>query len=88
MHSLCMEDEDEDEEDYDNTMITLFSRKFERELEESMHRQLEECERLQAEAVAAACTALTRKLRDDFAWEKEKSIGEALARAMVSNKTG
>ena len=63
--------------------MCLMNRKFEREKEEALKRQWEECERLKLLAVEDACVALKEKLRNEFAWEKEQAIGEALAVARV-----
>ena len=61
-------------------------RKFDAEKAEALKEQWEECERLREKAVEEACTALRKQLRDEFAWEKEKAIAEALAHARVNNK--
>ncbi|WAR27409.1 hypothetical protein MAR_013113 [Mya arenaria] len=54
------------------------TRKFEREKEEALNEQWHQCERRKEEAVALACEELTRKLRHEFAIEKEQAIAEAL----------
>ena len=61
-------------------------RKFDVEKAEALKEQWEECERLREKAVEEACTALRKQLRDEFAWEKEKAIAEALAHARVNIK--
>ncbi|RUS72806.1 hypothetical protein EGW08_019430 [Elysia chlorotica] len=48
------------------------------EKEEALRNQWEECERLKEEAVEEACTALRKRLRDEFAVEREKAIADAL----------
>lgn len=53
-----------------------------------MNQQWEECERLKEIAVQEACALLSKKLRDEFAWEREKAVADALAVARVSNKIG
>ena len=48
-----------------------------------MQEQWEHCERLKQKAVEEACEELTRKLRNEFALEREKAVGDALAKARV-----
>ena len=48
-----------------------------------MDEQWKECERLKLEAIEKACAELTRKLRNEFALEREQAVGEALAKARV-----
>ena len=48
-----------------------------------MDEQWMECERLKLEAIEKACAELTRKLRNEFALEREQAVGEALAKARV-----
>ena len=73
------------------TLITFKAlfifRQFEKEMEEALQAQWEECERLKEKAIEEACTALRKQLRNKFAIEKEKAIAEALSRARVSKKT-
>ena len=59
-------------------------KKLELEKEEALQRQWEECERLKEIAVEEACTALHKRLRNEFAIEKEQAIAEALRKARVS----
>ena len=57
-----------------------------REKEEALHKQWHECEKLKEEAVAVACEELSRKLRYEFAVEKEKAVAEALRIAKVLDR--
>ena len=58
----------------------------EKALSDALQEQWEECERLKAIAVEKACAALRTQLRNDFVFEKEKAIADALAVARVSIK--
>ena len=58
-------------------------KQLEEEKQEALRLQWEECERLKEEAVEEACTALRKRLRDEFAVEREKAIAEALRIARV-----
>lgn len=51
---------------------------FMKEKETALEKQWQECEKLKEEAVAVACEALARKLRAEFAIEKEQAVNEAL----------
>ena len=62
-------------------------RHFEKEKEEALRKQWEEAERQKQAAIQEACTALHKQLRDEFAWEKERAIAEALALARVGTHT-
>ncbi|GFS05141.1 translation initiation factor IF-2-like [Elysia marginata] len=53
-------------------------KKLEEEKEEALRLQWEDCERLKKEAVEEACQALRKRLRDEFAVEREKAVAEAL----------
>ena len=57
-----------------------------KEKEAALERQWQECEKLKEEAVAVACEALARKLRAEFAIEKEQAVNEALRIAKVGQK--
>ena len=61
------------------------TKKLNKEKEEALEAQWEECQRLQGEAVEAACTALRKQLRDEFAVEREQAVAEALKIARVSS---
>ena len=61
------------------------TKKLNKEKEEALAAQWEECQRLQGEAVEAACSALRKQLRDEFAVEREQAIAEALKTARVSS---
>ena len=54
------------------------------EKEDALAAQWEECQRLQQEAVEAACSALRRQLRHEFNIEKEQAVAAALKEARVS----
>ena len=54
-----------------------------REREAALNEQWQQCEKLKEEAVAVACEELSRKLRYEFAIEKEQAIAEALRIAKV-----
>ena len=58
-------------------------KKLELEKQEALQMQWEECERLKEIAIEEACIALTKKLRNEFAIEKEQAIAEALRKARV-----
>ncbi|CAH1781842.1 unnamed protein product [Owenia fusiformis] len=49
--------------------------------EMSMRKQWEECQRIKQLAVTEACENLSRKMRNEFAFEKETAIAEALGQA-------
>ncbi|GFO43785.1 translation initiation factor if-2-like [Plakobranchus ocellatus] len=51
---------------------------LEEEKQEALKQQWEECERLKEQAVEEACLALRKRLRDEFAVEKERAIADAL----------
>ena len=61
------------------------TKKLHKEKEEALAAQWEECQRLQGEAVEAACSALRKQLRDEFAVEREQAVAEALKNARVSS---
>ncbi|KAL8612353.1 hypothetical protein ACOMHN_020172 [Nucella lapillus] len=57
------------------------TKKLHKEKEEALVAQWEECQQLQGEAIEAACNALRKQLRNDFAVEKEQAVAEALKNA-------
>ncbi|XP_076435566.1 uncharacterized protein LOC143275383 [Babylonia areolata] len=57
------------------------TKKLHKEKEEALAAQWMECQRLQQEAIEAACNALRKQLRNEFAVEKEQAIAEALKAA-------
>ena len=61
------------------------TKKLHKEKEEALMAQWEECQRLQQQAVEAACTALRAQMRHEFEKEKEQAIDEALRAAAVSS---
>lgn len=65
------------------TEIFFNLRKWEKEKAKELDEQWKECERLKLEAIEKACAELTRKLRNEFALEREQAVGEALAKARV-----
>ena len=56
---------------------------FEQEKQEALAAQWDEAERLREQTVKEACCALRHQLRDEFAWEKERAIADALTLARV-----
>ncbi|XP_064639400.1 coiled-coil domain-containing protein 91-like [Lineus longissimus] len=53
-------------------------RKCEKEKQEALQAQWEECERLKEEAIKDALATYSKKLRNEFALERERAIAEAL----------
>lgn len=64
-------------------LSTVIVRLWEKEKQEALKEQWEECERLKLQAIKEACELLERKLRNEFALEKEIAIAKALALARV-----
>ncbi|CAL1545567.1 unnamed protein product [Lymnaea stagnalis] len=56
-------------------------KQLEAEKEDALKQQWEECERLKQIAVEEACAALRKKLRSEFAVEKDNAVAEALKQA-------
>ena len=57
---------------------------FQKEKAEALQKQWEECERIKEKAVADAIAETTRRLRNEFALQKELAIARALQIARVS----
>ncbi|KAK7483878.1 hypothetical protein BaRGS_00024895, partial [Batillaria attramentaria] len=62
------------------------TKKLNKEKEAALRAQWEECQRLQEEAVHAACLTLRKRLRDEFASEKEQAVADALKAAREAFK--
>ncbi|XP_012943710.2 vicilin-like seed storage protein At2g18540 [Aplysia californica] len=60
--------------------------KLEQEKEEALQNQWEECERLKEIAIEEACAALHKRLRNEFAVEREQAVAEALKKAREAFK--
>ena len=58
-------------------------RHFNKEKEEALAEQWDEAEKLKVKAIQEACDSLQRRLRNEFAIEKEKAVADALAIARV-----
>ncbi|XP_071085958.1 uncharacterized protein [Haliotis cracherodii] len=61
--------------------IKELTKKLQKEKEEALKQQWEDCERLKEIAIADACTALRKSLRNEFALEKERAVAQALKAA-------
>ena len=59
-------------------------RQFEKEKEHALNVQWEKAEAIKEQAVEGATGSLWKKIKDEYALDKEKAIAEALTLARVS----
>lgn len=64
--------------------VRELARKMEREKEEALRSQWEDCERLKQQAIDDVCNTIRQSLRNELAIEKERAIADALRVARVS----
>ena len=65
--------------------METFRLEKEKEKVEALRSQWEECEELKDAAVKEACVALTKRLRNEVALEKELAIAAAMADSRVGH---
>ncbi|XP_013393594.1 uncharacterized protein LOC106161241 [Lingula anatina] len=66
--------------------IRELTKKLQKEKEEALRKQWEEAERIKQKAIDEACALLEKRLRDEFALEKELAIAETLQKARERHK--